>query len=312
MTRAHAFFQAVNLFKWGLFALTQYDVIVFADIDLELLPFSEVDLTVAASAWRLALQRFFHQRELLVVAEPDPYSPFNGGLMLMRPSPEVYQEGIEVLRACRFNRTHGWELSGVAPSQVMVQGTPVAMNPFLRGRLPWDFGGASSEQGFFFHMLYLRRQLGAYGAQGKEAAHGERLVTRHFWSGIKPWLQWRDQGLYKQGAIDPELEPLTLARLYDYVMREAPVPVMREATEGTEAAEAAAGVPRLVATLRAVRRLIEAHPSFDDALGIWQAHSWVATRTCRTCTGGYAYHQNVPILPLTSVVGSSTGPPASE
>ena len=73
-----------------------------------------------------------------------------------------------------WSRTHGWDLSGVAPSSV----APEAMSHFLRRREPWDFGGAGTEQGFLFYLLYIKhRGRGVFGA----STPGSPLpLTRHF------------------------------------------------------------------------------------------------------------------------------------
>ena len=75
------YFQGVNLFKLALFALTSYDVVIYADTDLELFPYAEHEFTAAATAWRAVVERFVHSPRRprpLLAADSDPYSPLNG------------------------------------------------------------------------------------------------------------------------------------------------------------------------------------------------------------------------------------------
>ena len=46
----------------------------------------------ADAIWYLAQPN----QTLNLLADPDPYSPLNGGLMLIRPSRSLYHQGIEV------------------------------------------------------------------------------------------------------------------------------------------------------------------------------------------------------------------------
>jgi hypothetical protein len=103
------FFQGVNLHKWQLFALSAYDLLLFADVDLELVPLAEHEPSWSAAAWQRFFERFMNRPHLRIAVDPDAYSPLNGGLMLIRPSAALYDEGLGVLRACRFNTSHGWE-----------------------------------------------------------------------------------------------------------------------------------------------------------------------------------------------------------
>ena len=118
------FFQGVNLFKWQLLRLTQYgavsagmsttechrspvmaslfryDAVVFADIDLELMPIAQHDPRWVGAVWARALSQIAHHPRLKLLADPDRYSPINGGFMLIQPSADLYEQGIHTLRRC--------------------------------------------------------------------------------------------------------------------------------------------------------------------------------------------------------------------
>jgi hypothetical protein len=54
--RSRAFFKRVSLHKWQILGLTEHDVLVFADADLELLPLAEHDPAWAAQLAARALR----------------------------------------------------------------------------------------------------------------------------------------------------------------------------------------------------------------------------------------------------------------
>ena len=151
----------------------------------------------------------------------------------------------QVLRSCRFNVSHGWEHVGTTPLEVTGH-----TSSFLARRQPWDFGGAGTEQGFMFYMLFVRHAVGAYGARDRQLLP----ISRHWWSGEKPWMHAR---VNEETAIS-----WGLARTYDYLLRES---------VEWHGARPATPTPKLVAQLRAQRQAIENHPHFDDLCHIWQA-----------------------------------------
>lgn len=105
------------------------------------------------------------------------------------------------------------------------------------------------------------------------------------WAGVKPWMLLEQYA--GAGHIPESVEPLELARLYDYALRETDAyDPPRTAKAAGDYAAARAALPRLVVSQRQARRLIEQHPHFADVFLIWQEHSWNGD--------GYAYHVTLP------------------
>ena len=111
---------------------------------------------------------------------------------LVRPSAELYAEGLATLRRCRYNRTHGWDLTGAAARLGVV---PTRLGG-ARVRPPlsatdarladWAFVGADQDQGLLFYLLFVRHRAGAYGAGGYERARRAGLpLSRHWWAGFE-------------------------------------------------------------------------------------------------------------------------------
>ena len=228
--RSSAFFKRVSLTKWAVFGLVRYDAVVFADADLELLPLAEHGAAWAAAAWRHALLGLLRAPHARLLSDPDARSPLNAGLLLVRPSTQLYEEGLAALRRCSYNRSHGWDLVGAPGSLGIVPtrlgGAPAQLAASDARLRDWRFVAADQDQGLIFYMLYVRQpQLGAHGAGGYGAAQRAGLpLSRHWWAGFKPFMEIRQAvtalaSLRVGGSAGP-LDLLYLAKLYDYVVRE--------------------------------------------------------------------------------------------
>ena len=288
-------------------------------MDVELVPIAEHTPTFVRGAWRATLRRMGESRTLHLSANDDPYAPLNSGLLLIffppfsilitngrqgawaqrasllliRPSAALYAEGLAVLRDCRFNYTHGWELSGVTPAAVV----PKHINWWAFPQVarvhgkpePWEFGQSQCDQDLLLYLCFIRHRVGKL----RDAHATVRPLSRHWWSANKPWLRLLDPGY-----VSPTREPLRLAELYDYLLREQPAE-----QEGADVRQVGGIVPPLLAAQRAVRRAIENHPRFADVVDIWQQHSWVQQ--------GYAYHVPLPTIPAARAGGQDRLPPVS-
>ena len=228
--RSSAFFKRVSLTKWAVFGLVRYDAVVFADADLELLPLAEHGAAWAAAAWRHALLGLLRAPHARLLSDPDARSPLNAGLLLVRPSTQLYEEGLAALRRCRYNRSHGWDLVGAPGSLGIVPtrlgGAPAQLAASDARLRDWRFVAADQDQGLIFYMLYVRQpQLGAHGAGGYGAAQRAGLpLSRHWWAGFKPFMEIRQAAIalasLRVGGSAGSLDLLYLAKLYDYVVRE--------------------------------------------------------------------------------------------
>ena len=228
--RSSAFFKRVSLTKWAVFGLVRYDAVVFADADLELLPLAEHGAAWAAAAWRHALLGLLRAPHARLLSDPDARSPLNAGLLLVRPSTQLYEEGLAALRRCSYNRSHGWDLVGAPGSLGIVPtrlgGAPAQLAASDARLRDWRFVAADQDQGLIFYMLYVRQpQLGAHGAGGYGAAQRAGLpLSRHWWAGFKPFMEIRQAATalasLRVGGSAGSLDLLYLAKLYDYVVRE--------------------------------------------------------------------------------------------
>ena len=70
-----------NMLKWALFSLHAFDVVCFADADLEMMPIAEGSPSAIAHAWQWAVGTLLASNATLV-AVPDPQAP-----MLHPPHP---------------------------------------------------------------------------------------------------------------------------------------------------------------------------------------------------------------------------------
>jgi hypothetical protein len=110
------------MFKWQLLGMVEYDAILLADLDVDMMPL-ENDPARVAARWRDALPLFLSDRIRVdgreppeagvhVIANSDHASPINTGSMILKPSGFLYRSGLRALERCELNKTHGWDLIG--------------------------------------------------------------------------------------------------------------------------------------------------------------------------------------------------------
>ena len=201
--------QTSVLYKWWVASLVDYSIVILADLDVQLLRPEQPAAAVAARwrrTWDDAVPPDGRSR---VFSEGDHWSPFNGGLWTLgRPSRELYEDGLALLRLGKWNTTHGFAYAGWPREHF-------DRLPGLRERMrhttmyrknTWDVAFGDCDQGFLFHMFYLHtpRQGGLpIGADFESVPEdldcsrpmGHDLLkegrcphtARHYWGPKKPW-----------------------------------------------------------------------------------------------------------------------------
>ena len=262
------------LLKWVFMGMVEYDAILVADVDIDLMPL-EISPRLVGDAWNANLPLLVRQRWPRLVVNADHESPLNGGLLLIRPSRGIYRDGIRVLRECRANLSHGWGLVGpprvAMPAPRYLQAgsadtTTTSMPRVARGiwhwrpdlskstwfkRDDWNFVGGLEDQGFLLYMGFIRHQgLGAYF---NPEAPVHKLI--HWWGtvgmGAKAWQgkPWNAE-MQASPRLGCNLEYLTRLELPEPAApTAAPQQLAVNATKDTCWAE-----------LRELRRSAEAHP----------------------------------------------------
>mmetsp|Transcript_39264 Transcript_39264/g.127053 ORF Transcript_39264/g.127053 Transcript_39264/m.127053 type:complete len:684 (+) Transcript_39264:110-2161(+) len=201
----------VNYLKWALLAQPAYDVVLYADLDVDLFP---------EWLWHREISR--HWAELLpaliasgyhIVGLPDNSAPLNGGTLIFVPirqppgANSLYDAGLATLQRCEVDPLAGWDRLGAnlsaslaafhsAPSFEPLDKRPVG--PTIEGRATgresvllkplrrrwngeWTFVAAGIDQGFLFHMLFHKFHVGAYASS--HTPH----TSIHWWGPNKPW-----------------------------------------------------------------------------------------------------------------------------
>ena len=207
--------QTTVLYKWWVASLVEYSLVILADLDVQLLRPEQPAVAVAARwrrTWDYAVPPDGRSR---VLSEGDHWTPFNGGLWTLgRPSRELYEDGLALLRLGRWNRSHGFNHAGTPHEHYM-------RLPALRKRMrhttmykknTWDIPFGDCDQGFLFHMFYLHVPRGGESPIGADfepvpdeldcSPLGRDLLTdadgrcphtaRHYWGPKKPWQLERD------------------------------------------------------------------------------------------------------------------------
>ena len=301
-----ATFKRIASLKLHLFALVEYDIVVFADADAELMPYSEGDVAAASLFWTSVVGQLQDDERVSVLANPDTISPLNGGLMLLKPNRSLLDAGLEVLGRCRFNETHGWDLTGrprslrVAP--LLLRGQHAVPSASGRSRdmhralertraykrNDWQFTGADCDQGLLFYLLYVRFRVGAFGryaagwpSRRRAAASAGRpatlpsLAARHWWASFKPWREWP---LGNRGGGRSDAEYLRALRTAPKYYDPAFLARMYSYVMGAEEPEVHSSPSLLQDSVcwhgqRALRRAIETAPHFDEVFHLWETRA---------------------------------------
>ena len=277
-------------FKWNLFAWTQYDAVLFVDMDAELLPLGAYDHAEAVARWVALLHNFVHSPRARLVALPDHSTPINTGLMLLRPDRALHDDGARVLRACLYNSSHGWLGSSheVAAPRLLdrLRGEhtrrPTWVPAVWKNVHQWQFFAAGTDQGFFYHMLYSRHHVVFEPRQDTPGwATG---FSRHWFGPYKPHQNSAiaaayelDRGKSAQQTVRSALkdaDPSSMAWLYDFVLRAEPL-TFSKARGRPANRRSSSELHRACAAGQAlVRRTIEAHPQWDVVARTWHKYNW--------------------------------------
>ena len=119
----------------------------------------------------------------------DHSSPINGGVLLLKPSRAVYEEGLELLRTRSFSGALGFNNSGslqsalnMTMSALSVATSRSLIRTYAYQANTWNFVNGESDQGLFTTMYMAR------GERRFCAPRHRRLHVWHFMAREKPWL----------------------------------------------------------------------------------------------------------------------------
>jgi hypothetical protein len=183
-------FDRAILTKWFLVGFTRYEMLWVIDNDIDLFEVGRTSrlgmdayLVGAARAWVQELPRF-RESSARLLSSADKETPLNTGVMWLKPSRALYDEGIALLRTYRFSIHTGFNNSG-RPRDLMPPA--LAADPGVSGSRmmelnTWNFVAASSDQGLFT-LVFLMRHNQLMIASRKD------YVIHHFWASSKPWVR---------------------------------------------------------------------------------------------------------------------------
>lgn len=194
----------VFLWKWELFRLDEFDAILHADLDVDLLPPGARPAPVIAHEWATRLPPLAElargPRGLRQLGYADATTPWNGGMFWVFPprgkdraALQLYREGLRVLRA-NWNHSHGWECAGT-PRSLFAHKSPRDAEGRPTKRVLCDLkdwtrmDSGDLDQGFLMYMMWHRYSSGGYMA-GHTAGRAPMHLPAHFVrSPRKPWLR---------------------------------------------------------------------------------------------------------------------------
>jgi len=167
-------------------------IALFLDSDVDATWHSSVVAQIMSGRLNVSqkLDAFVNDPSCQAVATPDRSSPMNTGVMVLKPSKSIYEEGLELLRTRVFTRRSGFNQTGSVRQALNTTMSSLAAG--ARRRIAyalgfkddtWDFFCGDADQGLFTTM-FMARGTGRYCAPRL----GTRVLSvRHFWWKDKPW-----------------------------------------------------------------------------------------------------------------------------
>ena len=185
---------AFTILKLALFALTDFDVVFYADLDVD----AHSGWIPRSSTWKAQLKAFTDS-PIYIAASPDHSSPVNTGVMLIKPRRWLYLEIANVLSTnLTFDPVNGFNgvgrprsllsvnisrlASGAynSSSSKAVEAASVRLNRTMGyTRNEWNFVCSPVDQGLFWWLFFVRRDWGTW-------THPS-LTLDHYWGPTKPW-----------------------------------------------------------------------------------------------------------------------------
>jgi hypothetical protein len=169
-----------TLWKFQALRATQYSTVLFLDADVDM-SFGCVHPSSTTLDQLPQYLREFESSSCLLRATPDHSAIVNDGVMLLKPREALYQEVLSILRAGRFNMSHGHELAGRPKETIEIT---KAVNSVKRAmgywKNTWNTVCAAGSQGLFAHLYLVRHRALCEPIDWW-------IRVRHFWGGEKPW-----------------------------------------------------------------------------------------------------------------------------
>ena len=167
------------------------DAVLFADVDVDLLP-PDVSVESVRASWGSSLPKLVasgRSTSVRAVVSPDPASAINAGLLLLLPDASLYRDGLSVLRRGGFHGPErGW--NGDGPPRELLGGRELrhwqsGRRVEYRGSAAridnprWDFVGADIDQGFLVYMLLAMMSRGTRTQSRASRAYHAPWPMRH-------------------------------------------------------------------------------------------------------------------------------------
>ena len=215
-----SFLKDAVLLKWTVFTMLDFDLVLFSDLDIDVLPTNTRNHTLRYD-WTRSIDAFMASAALYV-SSPDHASPTNTGIWLAKPRRWVHRQALNVLANSTFSHVTGYDDVGQplglfnhrrSTTRLLHQldagaaadrgvgdnkgccvyfcrqcnfqshtESALNMTAYQRGN-HWQFVCATLDQGMFWYVLHLLHGVGTWAQ-----FHRVRWNVHHFWGGNKPWI----------------------------------------------------------------------------------------------------------------------------
>lgn len=212
------------LLKLAVFSMTSYDLILFADLDIDLWASDRMqdhNRMFDIGAYRRSIDAFLASG-FVIAMQPDFSAPANTGAFIAKPHAGLHANALRFLRNATFTRCcgfhHGVEsgVGGGPPNSFKVDTQSLALGfssettAYCKGasggfkarethscvlkklgdthayhRKSWQFTGATLDQGIFWWLFYVKHHMGTWA----DGTTYKRWGVLHYWGYSKPWRE---------------------------------------------------------------------------------------------------------------------------
>jgi hypothetical protein len=204
----------INLLKVHLFALTEFDAVLYTDLDVDASPPGEPPSAKWLRWWHEGMG-IFMRSAALVVATADHEAPINTASLLLKPDLAIYHAALTLFHNLTFTPQRGFNSIG-KPRELMdsphflddhklallgvglgeAQSNQSRAIDNVRKRLQrtaayrndrWSFAAGSIDQGFFLPLMLTTRTPIVTWAERNCRCSRRRWAVQHYWGPNKPW-----------------------------------------------------------------------------------------------------------------------------
>lgn len=116
-------------------------------------------------------------------------SPINGGVILLKPSEQLYAIGMDIIRTLRWNVTHGFNMTGRPRDLLSAEDVARFSSTYMVESNTYNIVNGDADQGLFV-LVYAMLD------RSYRTTSNNQYYVHHNWAASKPWAFKANCALY--------------------------------------------------------------------------------------------------------------------